>query len=248
MSTTIGGLKYMGNIGGLPGYFEQPGAELDVDDYGLDILTRQYIIRPDTASITAFKNAFPKGKQDTTFLWLYVVSYKINDVTGVLGMATVVFKGSTLALGENANLPRKQTIKLGLATQTVTLSDLAHLENGATRDVTYRAPWSEWRYISTVDPHILGPQHKGEIIQNNKTATTLWARGAIGKTIIRNDYIFPPGQTPTVPEAAQFVGLLKVVGSKFDIEQVGNVYTVLERNELIVVDYLMFLYNNLTGW
>lgn len=234
----IGGLSYLG----VPPYAEVPGGEIDIDDYGLDVLQRRVEIRPD--SVSAFMFAYRKGVQDATFPWLYVVQRKITDPRGPLAMGTVVFKGSALPPSNvpvNPNSPRKEAITGGLALNQVTLyaPDVLTLS----KNVSYRAPWTEWKYITNTNPGDLGPAHAGQLVVRNKVAIIESTSGGVAGSVIILPGIIQPGQTPPPPTGANFIGLLKISAAAFDYEQVGNVWTVRERNELLVVDYSTFVIN-----
>lgn len=246
MSATAGGLTYLGTLGASPGYEETTGAELNVDDYGLDMLTRPFNIRPDAASIAAWLLAYQKGTEDTTFPWMYATETKISDVRGPLAKGLVTFRGSTLNLTTNPKLPRKEKVTGGLVQRQVSLNNLSVPE--AVKNVVYRAPWTEWKYITTTDPATLGPAHRGKLAITHPVVEVLSTSGAVGRLYINPDYIVPPGAVIFKPvTTAQYQGLMKIVPAKFDYEQVGNVYTVIERNELNVFDYLTLLINQVTG-
>lgn len=231
----------------IPPITETVGGELDIDEYGLDVLQRKFEVRPD--SVELFLNTYPRGKEDGTYKWLYSMGPKLTDIRGPMVKATVVFKGARLANNSNIppdpNAPRKESIKGGRQRQQVVL--LSTLDLNAQKNVTYDAPWTEWRYITTTFPGDIGPAHTGEIVAKDKVAKVISFSGPQGDIVI-NPNIILPGQKPPVFTRFGFDGLLKVNNSKFDYEQVGRVWTVLERNELLVVDYATFLINQYFNW
>lgn len=227
---------------GVPTWTETTAGEVDVDDYGLDVLQRKFEVRPD--SIAAFAVAYAKGLQDTTFPWLFVTQRRIANVRGPMCQATVIYRGATIPQSNvppNPNAPRKESITGGLASQQVTLyaPDVLTLS----KNVSYRAPWTEWKYITNVNPGDLGPAHQGQLVVKSKLPIIDSTSANVAGSVIILPNIIQPGQTPPPPTGANFIGLLKIAQAAFDYEQVGNVWTVRERNELLVADYSTFVIN-----
>lgn len=234
----IGTIKYVN----CPVWNERATSGIDVDDFGLDVLSRTFDVRPD--QIQQFGQAFQKGVQDATFPWLYVVDRKINNVSGPMPEGIVTFKGATIPLGTDKNIARKVTTVSGLGTFTVSL--LALDGSGATKNLTYRAPFSEWRYVSAQDPNAVGPRFSGILLQNNPQPIMVNQTGAPGQVHVIANFIYKPNQPPFKPDPKSypfpFVGVTRIIPSSngFQITQMGNVWTVVERNELNVFDYIVF--------
>lgn len=236
-AVVIGGLTFMGTIV-TADYEETGGADINVDDFGIDVLTRNFNILPQASSISAFMTDYIKGTQDTAFPWMFVVDRKIKDVRGPLATGTVTFKGATIAPTANPKNVRKPMVKFGTAQLTCTLESITE---GRSRDVIYLAPWTEYKYISANDPKLLGPVHSGEIFQNNKNVEVITSKGTYAGMYIYSNYLLPTNGSPKVTKAVtdnfELIGFQTVLTTKFEVEQVGSVYAVTERNQLTLMDF-----------
>lgn len=234
----------------VPPITETTGGDLDIDEYGLDTIQRKFEVRPD--SLALFLRTYYKGLEDATYKSMYSMGPKVSDLRGPMMKATVLFKGSILqtlgAVNPNPNDPRKESVKGGKQRQQVVLNRIITDDLIAQKNITYDAPWTEWRYITTTFPGDLGPAHAGELVVKNKTARIINLSGLQGPVFISPN-IVPPGERPQPPaDTEQFNGILKINNSKFEYEQVGRVWTVMERNELLVVDYFTFLIGMNFDW
>lgn len=245
MSNTV-----IGNVTavGLEPWHEIDRSDLDADRYGINTLTRIYSVRMD--SVQAFLLAFRKGTMDLTFPWLYVTQQKGN-VTGVPFTFTVVFKGALIENGANPNDARNVQETGGQARMNVTLQALATTtDQGPTqKQVTYEAPWSEFKYITIQHPQILGRRFPGVVNANQLVAPVITTDGSFGDYKILQDFVVGQGQLPIIPlNPPIFIGFLKVDGPKFDFEQMGNVWQVIERNQLLIVDFKVMQANLAFNW
>ena len=237
MSTVVDGISYLGNAGASLGYYETSESGIDVDWYGMDTLQRTFDVRPD--KIAEFLTAYKKDTQDSTFTWLYVTAPKISNVRGPMAKAIVTYKGvQEYAAGTKTY---KEFIKGGVQKQQVTLEGAG----GAQRTIEYRGPFTEWRYISTTRPD--QPRHTGEMVQTQLNFTFIAASGSLG-TVFINPTVLTPGQVAPAPDlTSSFNGLKLVQNSAFEFEQVGKVWTVLERNQASIVDYVNYYINLMLG-
>lgn len=243
MSTaTVGTATYVGGLADAPYYFETTDSGLKTDGFGMDVLNRTFSVRPD--KLAAFRAAYPRDLVDATFGWLYVTESNFANVRGPVVHATVTFKGANITSSTNPNLPRAPMISGGLQTLTVNIRSITLPD--ATKNVVYRAPWTEWKYISSIPPELLGPQFDGLLLARKQFPIVMVTTGALG-TLNIDSKIYKPGETPPAPKTS-FNGLLKINPSKFDYTQVGKLWAVTERNELIIVDYLTFAINSQFGW
>lgn len=229
----IGGLTYVN----CAPWEEQESSSRGVDFFNMDSIQRVFDVRPDT--ITDFEQAFAKDTPDKDYPWMYATAIRYAGL-GILPQATVTFRGASIPIGADKNAPRKVTRRMGLSTFNVTL--LALDGNGATSNVVYKAPYSEWKYTTTQDPAIMGPQFAGKMVQNNPAAliNVIFTSGALGKIFI-DTFIYGPGQAPAKPpQDYPFVGVVRILPSKFDPVQNGKLYEVTERNEINVFDWTAF--------
>lgn len=237
MSTTIAGLSYLG----VDTYWETDASDLDVDDYGLDTLTRTYHVRPDF--LASFLLLFPRGTQDSALSWLYSVSRKMSHIRGPLIEARVTFKGLQEVVAGRTLYHEMQ--KGGVAKAQVTI---ASNDGKSQRTLDYRGPWTEWRYISTVQPD--QPRHRGEMITTKLNFTMLSSTGGLGTLFVNPTPLVPPEKAPDANLLYTFNALVVIQNSAFEFEEsvkpkagssgATSVWTVLERNEARIIDYTQY--------
>lgn len=247
----IGTLSYLG----IPNWQQTSQSDITMDDYGVDSMTRYFDVRPD--QVNAFRSNFQKGKVDSVFPDMAITGRhignigggSINLIGGPMCKCSVTYKGCTLppSSSQNKNQARNLKIDFGMQLLNVTIRSLSNPDR--TLDISYRAPWTSYKYVTTADPAITTPLYVGKLIQNQKNAIIESVGGDIsaGDLTINTQLVQPGAQPPAA--GGQFEGLLKISNKKFEGDQFGNMYAVEEVNQLLLVDATIIAVNNAQfGW
>lgn len=95
-NTLFNGLTFVN----VPTWGESGSPQFSRDDYGVDVLTRTYAVRPD--QIANFLTAFPKNGTDSTFSGMYIMNVEMTDLNGGesgVAHASVIYRGVAGASG-----------------------------------------------------------------------------------------------------------------------------------------------------
>lgn len=228
---------------------EQPGAQLTVDAWGMDTISRKYTIK--TANAIDFVRILRKNRNrpDSVYNALTMTGYTATEDRAWTTF-DVTFKGLIDGL-----LPKpvftggNSTLNVQLEWQDTVLKNLAYAYGSqytpATTQLTYKAPFCVIRYVTRTVP--VAAKYSDELNGADPTISIVNQTGARGRIDVvplsqprvQNVPIIAGLPTPTAlpPKENCFNGISNIVTDGPSYNQAGKFYECEEKNQLTIMPF-----------
>lgn len=220
-------------------FIEVADAQLSVDAWGMDTLTRKY--RGDKAQLDAFLADFGKNRllADTEFPYLFHTTHNAT-IGRAYADVTVEYKGLINSGSLNSPNPLPPVITSGSRTQSVQLQfvgDTLGASTGAVADVTYTAAYTKIRYITRGRPK--ERQYLNVIEHTSQPITILSRAGTPGVIKVFAGHSWRESTGSGIfggrGSLQAYNGVMEVLPVQFEWTQAGQWYEVTETNEARMV-------------
>ena len=238
-------------------FVEQPGAQLSIDAWGLDTITRKY--RGKEANVPDFIASIRKNRNKPDYLYpaLTLTNYTINHGRA-WAEVDITYKGTF-----DGKLPDPvysggvSTLNVQLELQDTGLRNLAIAYGiqytAPTTQLTYKAPFVNVRYVLREPPKkAMFEDDLNKLDPVISVVNQTGARGGIeivplGQPRVQNIPIIAGLPTPTAlpPKENLFNGIANVVTEGPSYTQEGKFYLCEEKNQLTIMpfDFAALLWN-----
>lgn len=233
-----GGYRIIGDIG----FQETVGAVLAVDPWGLDTITRKYIVRADRCDAVVDRLKRGKTFSDWQFPMMTMTSYSVT-YNGALCEFSITCKG---VIAQQPNAPgipanvssakfssgtRQQVVSLGFLSKNPTL-------NEAIDQVVYNSPTTTIKYAVSSKPQSRIFNGFVDYIEDSiqiksRTFPTLPINLTIGNSFTRNTRV-PPPRSDTGGPLESFNGVIECINQSFKFDQEGSWWLCEEQNEVVI--------------
>jgi len=229
-------------------FVEQPGAQLAIDAWGLDTITRKYSGK--VANVPDFIASLRRSRDKPDYLYpaLTLTNYTINHGRA-WAEVDITYKGAFDGkLPDPVYSGGSSTLNVQLEWQDNVLKQLAAAfqreYTAPTTQLTYKAPFVNVRYVTREVPKApkFGGLNGADLLVSIVNQTG--ARGRIeivpiGQPRVQNVPIIAGLPTPTAlpPKEHAFNGISNIVTDGPGYTQVGKFYECEERNQLVIMPF-----------
>lgn len=214
-------------------FWEVPGAQLTVDTWGMDRLTRRFQGRLDRIAEELAKYKRDRDKKDSVYSWMNVIEVAMTE-SSPFAQLTVNYRGvydGKTPPAVSASGFRKQSVQLNLAGE----SEDEVTETTST--LTYYAPYTTWRYVSKSEPKTAKYRTKIKLTSEALDVVSMSNSHVADLNFVNGSSLSSGPNRPLIYRIApgKFNAVIELSTSQLDIEPAGKWFEVTETNELLLI-------------